>query len=104
MGSLSLLQQIFLTQELNLSLLHCRQILYHLSHQGTSYICKDPISQQGPVLRFWEDINFVETPFSSAHQALGGTAIVGKQDYCLLDGHFENVTNEMFDLRLLVEK
>ena len=32
-GSLSLLQQIFLTQELNLGLLHCRQILYQLSYQ-----------------------------------------------------------------------
>ena len=30
----SLLQGIFLTQESNLHLLHCRQILYHLSHQG----------------------------------------------------------------------
>ena len=29
-----LLQGIFLTQGSNLSLLHCRQILYHLSHQG----------------------------------------------------------------------
>ena len=25
---------IFLTQELNLPLLHCRQIVYRLSHQG----------------------------------------------------------------------
>ena len=33
-GSHSLLQEIFLTQELNLGLLHCRQILYHLSHMG----------------------------------------------------------------------
>ena len=33
-GSLSLLQQIFLTQESNQGLLHCRQILYQLSHQG----------------------------------------------------------------------
>ena len=33
MGSLSLLQGIFLTQELNQGLLHCREILYHLSHQ-----------------------------------------------------------------------
>ena len=32
-GSLSLLQQIFLTQDLNQGLLHCRQILYQLSHQ-----------------------------------------------------------------------
>ena len=32
-GCHSLLQGIFLTQELNLGLLHCRQILYHLSYQ-----------------------------------------------------------------------
>ena len=30
----SLLQGIFRTQESNMFLLHCRQILYHLSHQG----------------------------------------------------------------------
>ena len=34
MGSLSLLQVKFLTQELNQGLLHCRQILYQLSYQG----------------------------------------------------------------------
>ena len=33
MGSHSLLQGIFPTQELNQCLLHCRWILYHLSHQ-----------------------------------------------------------------------
>ena len=33
MGSLSLLQQIFLTQESNWGLLHCRQILYQLSYE-----------------------------------------------------------------------
>ena len=33
-GSLSLLQRIFLTQESNQGLLHCRQILSQLSHQG----------------------------------------------------------------------
>ena len=32
----SLLQGIFLTQGSNLGLLYCRQILYHLSHQGSS--------------------------------------------------------------------
>ena len=36
-GSLSLLQGIFPTQRLNLGLLHCRQILYHLSHEGSSF-------------------------------------------------------------------
>ena len=33
-GSLSLLQWVFLTQELNQGLLHCRWILYQLSYQG----------------------------------------------------------------------
>ena len=33
-GSLSLLQWIFPTQELNQGLLHCRQILHQLSYQG----------------------------------------------------------------------
>ena len=31
----ALLQGIFLTQGLNLGLLHSRHILYHLSHQGS---------------------------------------------------------------------
>ena len=41
-GSRSLLQGIFLTQGLNLGLLHCRQILYHLSHSKAPKImnCK----------------------------------------------------------------
>ena len=43
-GSLSLLQGIFLAQELNWGLLHCRQILYQLSYQEAPihiyvYIC-----------------------------------------------------------------
>ena len=37
-GSLSLLQQLFPTQELNRGLLHCRQIVYQLSHQGSPRI------------------------------------------------------------------
>ena len=32
--AISFLQGIFLTQGSNLGLLHCKQILYHLSHQG----------------------------------------------------------------------
>ena len=34
-GSLSLLQGIFPTQESNWGLLHCRRILYQLSYEGT---------------------------------------------------------------------
>ena len=36
MGSLSLLQGIFLTQESNQGLSHCRQMLYQLSYQGST--------------------------------------------------------------------
>ena len=39
MGSLSLLQQIFPTQESNQGLLHCRQILYQLSYVGYGQSC-----------------------------------------------------------------
>ena len=45
-GSLFLLQWIFLTQELNWGLLNCRWILYHLSYQGTS-LWEDKISRNG---------------------------------------------------------
>ena len=40
MGSLSLLQRIFLTQESNWGLLHCRWILYQLSYEGLLFIIK----------------------------------------------------------------
>ena len=38
MGSLSFLQGIFPTQELNRGLLHCRWILYQLNYQGSPII------------------------------------------------------------------
>ena len=43
-GSLSLLQRIFPTQESNWGLLHCRQILYQLNYQGShlDYIAPKP--------------------------------------------------------------
>ena len=36
-GSLSLLQQIFPTQRSNQGFLHCRQIFYQLSYEGSPY-------------------------------------------------------------------
>ena len=41
-GSLSLLQKIFPTQESNQGLLHCRQILYQLSYQGNPRLRLNP--------------------------------------------------------------
>ena len=40
-----LLQGIFLTQGSNPGLLHCRQTLYHLSHQGSLYIWASLVAQ-----------------------------------------------------------
>ena len=42
-GSLSLLQGIFPAQRLNLGLLHCRWILYQLSHKGSGLFHKKHI-------------------------------------------------------------
>ena len=50
MGSLSLLQGIFPTQESNQGLLHCRQILYQLSYQGSPShsVVSDSLQPHGP--------------------------------------------------------
>jgi len=45
-GSLSLLQGIFLTQESNWGLLHCRQIFYQLSYQRSLTDKKALLNQQ----------------------------------------------------------
>ena len=49
MGSLSLLQRIFPTQEWNQGLLHCRQILYQLSYRE-AHIVKVLVTQSCPTL------------------------------------------------------
>ena len=65
----SLLQGIFLTQGSTWGLLHCRQILYHLSHQGSpgkslkkilkQFICSN---QDQPPIHSWQLINkFLKT-------------------------------------------
>ena len=45
-GCHALLQGIFPTQGSNPGLLRCRQILYHLSHQGSSVQCNIKIKDQ----------------------------------------------------------
>ena len=45
-GCHSLLHGIFLTQGLDAGLLHCRQILYHLSQQGSFIQCYISIISQ----------------------------------------------------------
>ena len=68
-GSLSLLQRIFPTQESNQGLLHCRQILYQLSHQGSPRI-----------------LEWVAYPFSSGSSQLRNQTRVS----CITGGFFTN--------------
>ena len=60
-GTNSLLQRIFPTQGSNLSLLRCRQILYHLSHQQVdSYLLAMRTINVGPVT-FWMFLGAYDT-------------------------------------------
>ena len=45
-----LLQGIFSTQGLNSGLLHCRQILYHLSYQGSPYVLRWRKTNEEPLI------------------------------------------------------
>ena len=59
-GSLSLLQRIFPTQELNPGLPHCGQILYQLNHKGSSRILEwvaYPFSRGSFWLRNWTRVS-----------------------------------------------
>ena len=60
-GSLSLLQKILPTQGFNPGLLHCRQILYHLSHQES--LCVEKSVSMGP--------RFPSHPSTNVHMPLG---------------------------------
>ena len=57
-SSYSLLQGIFPSQESNPDLLHCRQILYHLSHQESTQI-----GSSAPIFISYFSI-FILSPFS----------------------------------------
>ena len=65
-GSLSLLQGIFPTQGLNPGLLHCRQILYQLSHKGSPRILEwvaYPFSSRSSQPRNWTGISCIAGGF-----------------------------------------
>ena len=55
-GSLSLLQVIFLTQELNLGLLLCRWIVYQLSYQGRLYMYTQ--AHEGIITHIFYNLNY----------------------------------------------
>ena len=64
-GCHALHQGIFPIQGLNLSLLHCRQILYHLSHQGSlgSLEWAYPFSRGSSWHRNWTGVSWIAGGF-----------------------------------------
>ena len=65
-GSLSVLQGIFPTQGLNPGLLHCRQILYQLSHEGSPRIPEwvaFPFSRGSFQPRNWTRVSCIASGF-----------------------------------------
>ena len=63
MRSHSLLQGIFPTQGSNLGLLHCRQILHHLSHQGSPFFTMDILYSAGSHLKAFLEIRLTHSQF-----------------------------------------
>ena len=65
-GGHAFLRGIFSTQGLNTGLLHCRWILYHLSHQGNPWILEwvaYPFSRGSSWLRNWTGVSCIASGF-----------------------------------------
>ena len=93
-GSLSLLQRIFPTQESNLDLPHCRQILYQLSHKGSTRILEwvvYPFSSGSSRPRNWTWLSCVAGGFFTdwATDSLL-TELPGKPICVLISGYFKD--------------
>ena len=62
-GCHAFLQGIFPAQRLNPGLPHCRQILYHLSHQGSLRILECPFSRGSSWPRNWTGVSCIAGRF-----------------------------------------
>ena len=81
-GSLSLLQQIFPTQELNWGLLNCKRILYQLSHKGSPRILDRVaylFSRESSQPKNWTGVSCIAGRFFS-NWAVKETLIPGSPD------------------------
>ena len=82
MGSHSLLQGIFLTQGSNLGLPHCRQTLYHLSHEGSPgscFRCQEQSSEQNKTSPSWSLYSSFEGEEIPTHNSLEGDHCSGRK-------------------------
>ena len=68
-GSRSLLQWIFMTQESNWGLLHCRQIRYQLSYQGSPLRQQKPPQSNSPTKSIRQTLYSRHTYFSFTSKA-----------------------------------
>ena len=94
-GSLSLLQGIFPTQELNPGLLHYRQILYQLSHKGSPRILEwvaSPFSSGSSWPRNWNGVSCLAGRFFAswdiqmlADWMNGSSTLLLSSRWCILD-------------------
>ena len=83
-GSHPLLLGIFLTQESNPCLLHCRRILYHLSHQGSplKWLANFPLG----IFQFhstWDNWNCLEWPGTPSSRLPAFRGYISTQDTLL---------------------
>ena len=79
---------IFPTQGLNPGLPHCRQILYHLSHQDLSHNKSDMLNQRG---QFFKQLLFFPLAFWNLHLRRPPLGISNNKTNvnCLLEGNLE---------------
>ena len=78
-GSLSLLQGIFLIQESNRGLLHCRQILHQLSYQGSLGTWVVFRLELSPAAWEWFSIALGSTLCAQRHQLLESSFLFHKK-------------------------
>ena len=99
MGSFSLLQGIFPTQELNLGLPHCRQILYQLSHKGSPRILEwvaYPFSSRSFRPRNWTRVSYTAGKFFTTW------AISGKPGWYKVSADSASLISHLLLLLLLI--
>ena len=92
-GSVSVLQGIFPTQESNRGLLHCRWILYQLSYQGAHSVVLVSAIQRASAVKYTHVPSLWQLPPTSSrpsswHRVLGWTPCVTQQlpTICLTHG------------------